>query len=67
MAGSLKRDNPDKPEDIILIRALRNSNVPKFLRNDGELFEGIINDLFPDIEIFDTNYGILEKTAITVN
>ena len=31
MAGSLKRANPDIREDIVLIRALRDSNLPKFL------------------------------------
>ena len=31
MAGSLKRENPDIFEDIVLIRALRDSNLPKFL------------------------------------
>jgi len=31
MAGSLKRENPDIHEDIVLIRALRDSNLPKFL------------------------------------
>ncbi len=31
MAGSLKRENPDIREDITLIRALRDSNLPKFL------------------------------------
>jgi len=32
MAGSLKRGNPDIQEDIVLIRALRDSNLPKFLK-----------------------------------
>ena len=31
MAGSLKRENPDIHENIVLIRALRDSNLPKFL------------------------------------
>ncbi|VDP50320.1 unnamed protein product [Schistosoma mattheei] len=38
MAGSLKRENPDKPEDVVLIRALRDSNLPKFLKQDAILF-----------------------------
>ncbi|KAF5825723.1 hydrolytic ATP binding site of dynein motor region D1-domain-containing protein, partial [Dunaliella salina] len=29
--GSLKRSNPDLPEDVVLIRAMRDSNLPKFL------------------------------------
>ncbi|XP_035826580.1 dynein heavy chain 6, axonemal [Aplysia californica] len=39
MAGSLKRQNPDKSEDVVLIRALRDSNLPKFLTNDARLFQ----------------------------
>lgn len=39
MAGSLKRQNPDKSEDVVLIRALRDSNLPKFLQQDAILFQ----------------------------
>lgn len=39
MAGSLKRENPDKSEDVVLIRALRDSNLPKFLSDDALLFQ----------------------------
>nr|XP_034190797.1 dynein heavy chain 6, axonemal [Osmia lignaria] len=66
MAGSLKRNNPDKPEDAVLIRALRESNIPKFLHDDAELFEGIVGDLFPGIQIPEEDYGILRETAIKV-
>ena len=38
MAGALKRGNPNLNEDIVLIRALRDSNLPKFLKQDAELF-----------------------------
>ena len=41
MAGSLKRQNPDKSEDVVLIRALRDSNLPKFLKDDVVLFQVI--------------------------
>merc|ERR1719500_639157 len=47
MAGSLKRENPTIHEDITLIRALRDSNLPKFLKNDAILFKAILSDLFP--------------------
>lgn len=66
MAGSLKRDNPDKKEDVVLIRALRDSNLPKFLADDAELFQGILGDLFPGIEIPEEDYGVLQQTAVTV-
>lgn len=41
MAGQLKRENPDIQEDLVLIRALRDSNLPKFLADDATLFKVI--------------------------
>ena len=40
MAGGLKRANPDLVEDGVLIRAMRDANVPKFLKDDLPLFAG---------------------------
>ncbi|CUG87383.1 dynein heavy chain, putative [Bodo saltans] len=67
-AGLNKRENPTGDEDLLLLRALRDSNVPKFLRDDITLFEGIISDLFPGTELPSTNYGAvlpaLKKAAL---
>lgn len=51
MAGSLRRSQPDLAEDVMLIRAMRDSNLPKFLAADIELFQNIISDLFPGVEV----------------
>ena len=51
MAGSLKRAQQDLEEDIVLIRAMRDSNIPKFLKDDLPLFQALISDLFPQAEI----------------
>ena len=59
MAGSMKRAEPDLNEDIVLIRALRDSNVPKFLTDDLPLFSAIIQDLFPGVTIPSLDYGEL--------
>ncbi|KAG8512932.1 Dynein heavy chain 6, axonemal [Galemys pyrenaicus] len=66
MAGSLKREHPDLNEDVVLIRALRDSNLPKFLADDAILFSGIISDLFPGVLIPEHDYGILQSTIINV-
>jgi dynein heavy chain len=59
MAGQLRRDNPQLTEDIILIRAMRESNLPKFLTGDVPLFEAIVNDLFPEVAVPPNDYGEL--------
>jgi dynein heavy chain len=50
MAGSLKRQYSELPEDIVLMRALRDMNMPKFVFEDVPLFTGLIADLFPGIK-----------------
>ncbi|XP_072318696.1 dynein axonemal heavy chain 6 [Eucyclogobius newberryi] len=64
MAGSLKRSNPHLSEDVVLIRALRDSNLPKFLTDDSVLFGGILSDLFPGVSIPEHDYGVLYSTIL---
>ncbi len=59
MAGIVKRGNPLMKEDIVLIRAMKDSNIPKFLKDDLPLFNAIIKDLFPGTEIPEANYDDL--------
>ena len=61
-AGLLKADYPDQNEQQLLLRALRDVNVPKFLKDDIPLFENIILDLFPGIERPSVDYGDLESS-----
>ncbi|KAI8825885.1 dynein heavy chain and region D6 of dynein motor-domain-containing protein [Fimicolochytrium jonesii] len=50
MAGSLKRGSPNLNEDVVLMRALRDMNLPKFVFDDVPLFLGLITDLFPGLD-----------------
>ena len=61
MAGGLKRAHPDDVEDAVLIRAMKDANVPKFLKDDLPLFSAIVQDLFPTITIKDPDYKDFEK------
>jgi len=61
MAGGLLRANPDLSEDVTLIRAMRDSNIPKFLTDDVILFQALISDLFPGREIPTQDYGELKQ------
>jgi len=50
MAGELKRTAPDLDEELVLMRALRDMNLPKFVFEDVPLFLGLIQDLFPGLD-----------------
>ncbi|KPA79969.1 putative dynein heavy chain [Leptomonas pyrrhocoris] len=56
-AGLMKREHPEEAEDVLLLRALRDSNAPKFLEEDLLLFDGIISDLFPGVQLTPVDYA----------
>lgn len=60
MAGSLKRAEPELSEDAVLLRAMRDSNIPKFIKEDLPLFHALIKDLFPTLEVEAASYGELQ-------
>jgi dynein heavy chain len=66
MAGSLKRSAPELSEDVVLIRSLRDSNLPKFLAEDIGLFRGILSDLFPGIPVPERDFGALVASVKNV-
>ena len=51
MAGSLKRSDRERPEDQVLMRALRDFNIPKIVTDDVPVFMGLIGDLFPALDV----------------
>ena len=58
-AGNLKKAEPTGNESVLVLRALKDSNNPKFLQQDITLFNGIISDLFPGTEMPTIDYGSL--------
>ena len=54
MAGNIKRQNQGDDENVVLIRAMRESNIPKFLSEDLPLFQALISDLFPGVNMTDS-------------
>ncbi|KAK9309948.1 hypothetical protein QLX08_000576 [Tetragonisca angustula] len=70
VAGNLKREEKDLNEQQICLLALKDVNVPKFLKDDLTLFNGIVSDLFPRLEEVYVDHGILEteiRAAIVKN
>lgn len=47
VAGALKRAEPTMKEESVLMRALRDFNLPKIVTEDVDIFMGLIGDLFP--------------------
>nr|XP_060500991.1 dynein axonemal heavy chain 9-like [Panthera onca] len=67
VAGSLKRGDPDRPEDQVLMRSLRDFNIPKIVTDDVPVFMGLIGDLFPALDVprrRDLNFEALVRKAV---
>ena len=62
-AGKLKAEAPNENEQAIMLRALQDVNIPKFLAFDLPLFDGILSDLFPGVKRPPFDYGPL-NTAL---
>ncbi|NXA80882.1 DYH9 protein, partial [Thryothorus ludovicianus] len=51
VAGALKRADPERPEEQVLMRSLRDFNLPKVVTDDVPVFLGLIRDLFPALDV----------------
>ena len=49
-SGRIKRQYADLDETTVMIKAIRDMNLPKFIAEDVVLFDNLFMDLFPDCE-----------------
>lgn len=67
VAGGFKRAEPNIAEAALLMRALRDFNIPKIAFQDLDVFSGLLKDLFPGVDIprkRDMNFeGIIEQVT----
>jgi Hydrolytic ATP binding site of dynein motor region len=49
VAGVMKRAEPDLDEATVLMKALRDFNMPKVVQEDAAVFLALVGDLFPGI------------------
>lgn len=67
VAGGFKRAEPHLDEKALLMRALRDFNLPKIVADDLDIFSGLLGDLFPGINVprkRDMNFeGVIQQAA----
>ena len=60
----INNNNDDNNEELIVMRALKDMNLCKLIDADVKLFNGLFQDLFPNSQQNEINYGIFKKVIV---
>ncbi|GAB6031187.1 Dynein heavy chain 3, axonemal [Chamberlinius hualienensis] len=63
-AGYLKLKNPDQQESLLVLKALKTVNCPKFTLDDMPLFEEILLDLFPETKCLELDHEDIRNIIV---
>jgi dynein heavy chain len=66
-AGTVKRQNLEAPELLLMMRTLRDMNMSKMIAEDVPLFLSLIADLFPGVQAEKAVFPQIEAAAETVS
>uniref|UniRef100_A0A2K6FUH7 Dynein axonemal heavy chain 2 n=1 Tax=Propithecus coquereli TaxID=379532 RepID=A0A2K6FUH7_PROCO len=62
-SGKKRRLQPDLTDEEVLLLSMRDMNIAKLTSVDAPLFNAIVQDLFPSIELPVIDYGKLRETV----
>ena len=48
-------------DEQILMRAIREMSIPKFVKEDVSLFDNLFTDLFPNVDLIENENLVLKK------
>jgi len=60
-AGALKRGDPEAPEEVIMYRTMLDLIKPKLVYQDLPLFMALLSDLFPGVDLPQSDGGVLRR------
>ncbi|XP_023819910.1 dynein heavy chain 11, axonemal [Oryzias latipes] len=63
LAGALRRSDKKRPEEQVLMHALRDFNMAKIVTEDLPIFLGLLGDLFPGLEVERKRDSEFEKAS----
>jgi len=61
LAGLLRLKHPHEKEEHVVLRAIKDNNLPKFLADDVRLFNDILLDLFPGVSLAPLAYDTFAR------